>query len=255
MRHRRTLLIATFWMLSAVAVRTPASALSTNPLTLADCSANALDCCNPACKTSISACCVANQCGLATAGPTGTVFGKVGFQGQQVSCGVSIEQCVDECGAVAKACNAACCTGSLCGKRCITRCSTTESACVDSCRDLPGTFLDGAFFDTVTVKQDGRLLVVSGPFTCQEGARATVEVRVTEASTGAVGSATTRVKCAAGETQFRVAVRAAAARPFGLVGTATACGAARIDDRGKRLDAFQWCRDVVLLPEGAELRE
>ena len=39
-----------------------------------------------------------------------------------------------------------------------------------------------------------------------------------------------------------------------MIGAATACGEARIDDGRERLDAFQWCRDVILVPEGFELR-
>lgn len=256
MRDRLASAIALFCVIGILVLEAPAHALG-SPVTLADCTANASDCCNPACRSSMSACCVANQCSLPVAGPSGTVFGKAGFQGQSVSCGASIEQCTDECNVTAKGCKVRCCVfrDGFCSKSCMRACARTESTCVDGCRDLPGTFIVGAFAETATVKQEGRLLMVSGPFKCQEGALATVEVRVTESSTGALGGGATRVKCVADEIQFTLPVRVVSGQKFGQVGMATACGTARIQNRGKRLDSFQWCRDVVLLPEGTELRD
>ena len=255
MRRRFVVAIAALCVVSVFWFDRPASAISTDPLRLDDCVANGIDCCIPACRFSMSGCCVQNSCGLPVAGPSGTVLGRGGFTGLSVSCGSSIEQCVDECHAAASRCNAGCCGSLACGKRCILQCSATESACVEACRDVTtGAFVDGAFFETAVVKQEGRRLDVSGPFKCQEGARATVEVRVTESSTGALGIGTAHLKCAAGETTFTASVRAASAKKFGMIGAATACGAARIDDGRERLDGFQWCRDVILVPEGFELR-
>lgn len=247
-------LVSVLVALSLLAAGDPGSqahALS-SPITLADCVANGTDCCNVACKTVISACCVENLCGLPLVDATGLVRGTGVFGGLTAQCSDATAQCASECKATATACKSACCSGLLCRKSCLSSCSATETACVGSCSTQPA---DGAFADAATVTRSGRVLTVSGPFTCPEGALATVDIRVTESTTGALAIGRARVRCTGSETTFTTNVSATAGTKFSEAGTATACGTARIYERGKSLEALQWCREVLLLPDGAQVTD
>lgn len=57
-----------------------------SPVTFMDCLANGNDCCHPACKPNISACCTANTCGLKNLASGGEVTGKGPFTGMRANC-------------------------------------------------------------------------------------------------------------------------------------------------------------------------
>ena len=75
--------IATGAVLVVILGARPAVSLLSDPVRFEDCIGNAADCCNPICKSSISACCFANGCGLPV---REKVFGKAGFGGLSAKC-------------------------------------------------------------------------------------------------------------------------------------------------------------------------
>jgi hypothetical protein len=54
-------------LLAGSASRQAVALEANSPLLLADCAFPAADCCNPACRTALTACCVKNACGLPVA--------------------------------------------------------------------------------------------------------------------------------------------------------------------------------------------
>jgi hypothetical protein len=106
--------------------------------------------------------------------------------------------------------------------------------------------------------------VVTGPITCQEGLQFTLDVTLTQRTSGVIGQGQAEGICT-GETQQYVATavlldRSSAQRqalasgldsPF--IGVAKACIAARFlipaPEGPEAVDAKQWCRDeVVIVP-------
>jgi hypothetical protein len=106
--------------------------------------------------------------------------------------------------------------------------------------------------DTAAFGHEGRGARVGGPLFCPVGATADIEVTVTQAGSSAIATGRTHARCTAGETSFTVDVKAGST-PLQAAGTALACGAAWIHDGAQGFDAFQWCREITLLPEGGQL--
>jgi hypothetical protein len=168
--------------------------------------------------------------------------------------------CNLECDDSQVACNSGCCilNGRLCGGRCITSCQGTADTCKSDCAlsSLGGALTTSAFFDTVTIAPSGRLIRVGGPFLCPQAATVDLNVTLTQNGVGAVASGATHFTCPRGETTFGFDVSVDGNTTFLPLGTAQACGTARVRaGKGLSLDSFQWCRDVTVVPEGVELQD
>ncbi len=160
------------------------------------------------------------------------------------------------CDSAQTTCNGGCCIlgGRLCSGKCITTCQATADQCKADCASAAiGATSSGAFADTATIARNGRTIAIEGPFVCPQGGTADLEVTLTQ-DTGAVAKGTTRFECPAGnETSFALDLNTIGNTRFHGLGAAQACGAARITAPGVTVDAFQWCRDVTVVPEGVDL--
>jgi hypothetical protein len=166
----------------------------------------------------------------------------------------SYSNCLVGCDSSQTTCNTGCCGILFCRKGCLSTCQSAETTCQGGCSDAAfGGGSDGAFFDEATVSANGRTIRVGGPLQCPEGATADVAVTLTQAGSGAVATGEVRVPCPAGEGSFSADAHATGAAGFKPLGKVHACGTARIQAANQSLDAFQWCRDVTIVPEGVEL--
>ncbi|HEX6388925.1 MAG TPA: hypothetical protein VFZ89_05755 [Solirubrobacteraceae bacterium] len=95
---------------------------------------------------------------------------------------------------------------------------------------------------TVTVRPDGRTLIVSGPLACTRGERVTVDARVTQRQTGALAEGRWRGICTGERQTWRVRRAATKHRERFAPGAAEACGLLLTRRRGRVTDAHQWCR-------------
>lgn len=163
-------------------------------------------------------------------------------------------QCANDCLSEESACQAGCCGLFLCRRSCLGTCFTNEGICEADCDIRLGDDPDGAFFDTVTPEREGHALRVSGPLQCPVGAVAEVRVTVTQ-NAGPVAKGHVRVACPAADDAFSVRAVVLGSSRFQPLSTATACGVARIHAGTQGVNAFQWCRDVTVLPQGIQLEE
>ena len=98
------------------------------------------------------------------------------------------------------------------------------------------------------VSDDGRHLVVTGPFECTDGETLHLRVTVTQRSTGAVAEGRTIDTCTGGAQQWEVDASSRGAEPF-EEGPATAVGVGRTTDHGETTDAHQWLVEITLVAE------
>ena len=164
--------------------------------------------------------------------------------------------CLVGCDSAQTTCNGGCCGFLFCRKGCLSGCQSQETTCQGGCSDSAfGTSSDGAFFDDATVSRNGRTIRLGGPLECPEDVTADIGVTLTQAGNAAVATGQVRVVCAAGEGSFSVDAHAIGAPTFQALGSVHACGTARIQAANHSLDAFQWCRDITIVPEGVELQD
>ena len=158
------------------------------------------------------------------------------YNGCVSGCGFSLNSCTNNC-------------GIFFNKSCVTNCNISATNCQNDC--WAGSILadpDSAFDDTAVLASNGRSIRVSGPLTCPEGATATIGVTLTHEA-GAVAEGEAKVQCVADTTDFLATVATKGSNVFAPLSQAKACGTAQIAWRGSNAAAFQWCRDVILLPE------
>jgi len=161
------------------------------------------------------------------------------------------EGCVGGCSASFNSCKNNC--GVFFNKSCVTNCNTTSTNCQNDC--WGNSILsnpDSAFDDTAVLARNGRSIYVSGPLTCPEGSTATIDVTLTH-ETGAIAEGEAKVQCVADTTDFIARIATNGSNVFAPFSQAKACGTAQISRQGANASAFQWCRDVILLPEGTEV--
>ena len=164
---------------------------------------------------------------------------------------VNQANCQSECTTNLRSCTSGCCGTTTCGKTCLGVCDATYNTCVNICGFAA---LDGAFFDTATLSPNGRLIHVGGPLSCPEGATADLHFTLTQAD-GAVATGQVKVQCPAGDTSYTAVVHTKGKNAFEPFTTTQACGLARIHAANLSLNAFQWCRDITVVPEGIDLED
>jgi len=168
----------------------------------------------------------------------------------------SYSNCLVGCDSQQSTCNSGCCFLFLCGKKCLNSCQSAETVCQEGCSNTYfGSTNDGAFFDEASLSSNGRSIRLGGPFQCPEAAVGDLAVSVTQSGNGALATGSVRIACPAGETTFSVDANAIGAATFRPLGKVQACGTARIQTRDLSLDAFQWCREVTLVPAGVDLQD
>ena len=159
--------------------------------------------------------------------------------------------CVGGCSSSQTGCVNNC--GVFFNKSCVTNCNTTSTNCQNDC--WSSSILsdpDSAFDDIALLARNGRSIYISGPLDCPEGATATIDVTVTH-ETGAIADGQAKVQCRADTTEFAARLATSGANAFPPLSQVKACGTAQISRQGANASAFQWCRDVTLVPEGVEL--
>jgi hypothetical protein len=98
------------------------------------------------------------------------------------------------------------------------------------------------------VTDNGRLVTVTGPITCDESQTAELHVTVTQRSTGAVAEGRAPFTCTGDIQQWEV--RAATQGKAALVqGPASAVALATTSKRGNTDDAHQWLVEITLVRE------
>jgi hypothetical protein len=165
--------------------------------------------------------------------------------------------CLVGCDNTQESCSAGCCIlgGRLCSARCLNNCQSAESLCQTNCStQYFGSFDDGAFFPQATLRRNQRDVRLGGPFECPAGGVADLAVTLTQQREGAVGTGQVRVPCAP-DGSFVVDVHTIGAAKFRPFSSAQACGAAHVQAANVSFDAFQWCREVTIVPDGFELEE
>ena len=156
--------------------------------------------------------------------------------------------CVNGCGFSRSGCVNGC--GIFFNKSCVTNCNTNSTNCQNDC--WSGSILsdpDSAFDETAVLTRSGRSIDISGPLVCPEGGTATIQVRVTHEA-GAIAKGQAKVQCLADTTEFTARLTANGSNVFPPFSQVTACGTAQISRRGNKGAAFQWCREVILVPQG-----
>jgi hypothetical protein len=103
--------------------------------------------------------------------------------------------------------------------------------------------------DPVAVVPDnGRHLVVTGPFTCTARERAYLLMTVTQRTTGAVAEGSGFITCTGVNQQWEVHALTQGAASF-APGAATAVGLGTTSYRGQVTDAHQWLVNITLVEE------
>lgn len=169
--------------------------------------------------------------------------------------------CNVDCDSTQTTCNKGCCGpfGLLCSGTCINSCQTKADACKLSCANaaIGATSATTDFFDTATIGPEGRIITLGGPLSCSEGGTADLQVTLTQHN-GAIAKGSTKIQCPnveeRAEYSFTLDVRTTGGVNFQVPGTALACGIRRIGAANITLDAWQWCREITILPEGVELQ-
>jgi hypothetical protein len=98
------------------------------------------------------------------------------------------------------------------------------------------------------VSDDGRHLIVTGPFICDAGERQHLRLTVTQRSTGAVAEGLTLDTCTGGLQQWEVEAVTRGRERFEQ-GPATAVAIGRTTFRGATTDAHQWLVNITLVGE------
>jgi hypothetical protein len=166
--------------------------------------------------------------------------------------------CYATCGTTLNTCTAQCCGVLFCSKRCVDTCNSHYSNCLDNCIAFCGNSScdpDGAFFDTATIAGNGRSIRIGGPFDCPETAIADLDVTLTQSASGAVATGHAQLKCPLDDETFTVDVHTDGNARFLPLTGVQACATAHVHAVNSSIDAFQWCREVTLLPEGLELQD
>ncbi len=159
--------------------------------------------------------------------------------------------CVNGCGISQNGCVNGC--GFFFNKSCVTNCNINSTNCQNDC--WSSSILsnpDGAFEETAVLARNGRSIDISGPLACPDGGTATIAVTVTH-ETGAIAGGQAKVQCRADTTEFTARLATNGPSVFPPFGEVTACGTAQITRQGANAAAFQWCREVILVPEGTAL--
>ena len=157
-------------------------------------------------------------------------------------CSISQSGCVNNCGV-------------FFNKSCVTNCNTNSTNCQNDC--WSGSILsdpDAAFDETAVLAPNGRSILISGPLDCPEGGTATIDVTVTH-DAGAIAGGQAKVQCVADTKEFTARLATNGVNVFQPLSQVKACGTAQISRRAANGAAFQWCRDVILVPEGTELQD
>jgi hypothetical protein len=158
------------------------------------------------------------------------------------SCGQGLSQCVGGC-------------GLFFHRRCVNDCNGDYNTCYDGCwADTPFVETSSAFDNTATLVGNGRTIRISGPLTCPEGAKATIDVTLTQEG-GAVATGRVKVQCQADTAEFAADLKKTGRNEILPFGAAQACGVAQISRQSENATALQWCREVTVLPEGVQLED
>jgi hypothetical protein len=99
---------------------------------------------------------------------------------------------------------------------------------------------------TLQLSLNGRHVSVEGRVACDEGEQVRLDVTVTQASSGAVGTGHTRAFCT-GAAQDWIALAVAKGATKFAAGAAEACAVAETRLKGKTTDTHSWCADVTLV--------
>jgi hypothetical protein len=159
--------------------------------------------------------------------------------------------CVSGCSSSRTGCVNNC--GIFFNKSCLTNCNTTSTNCQNDC--WSGSILsdpDSAFDEVALLARNGRSIYISGPLDCPEGGTATIDVTVTH-ETGAIAGGQAKVQCRADTKEFTATLATNGSTAFPPYSEVKACGTAQIARQGANASAFQWCRDVTLVPEGVHV--
>jgi len=100
----------------------------------------------------------------------------------------------------------------------------------------------------VSVSDEGRHLVVTGPIACTANERAYLRATVTQRTTGATAEGYTFIVCTRAIQQWEVHATAQGKETF-EPGSATAVAVARTTTRAETTDAHQWLVAVTLVDE------
>jgi len=100
----------------------------------------------------------------------------------------------------------------------------------------------------VSVNDEGRHLVVTGPIACTASERAYLRVTVTQRITGTMAEGYTLIVCTGAIQQWEVHATAQGKETF-EPGSATAVAVARTTTRAETTDAHQWLVAVTLVDE------
>lgn len=98
------------------------------------------------------------------------------------------------------------------------------------------------------MSDDGRQVILTGPFACSEGERGHLRVTGTQRSTGAVAEGRTLDTCTGGSQQWEVEATIRGQETF-AEGAATAVAIGTTTDRGATTDAHQWLVEITLVGE------
>ena len=100
----------------------------------------------------------------------------------------------------------------------------------------------------LTVNDNGRHIIVTGPTVCTSSEKSDLRVTVTQRSTGAVAEGRARFTCT-GDLQHWEALATTVGREAFVEGPAIAVAIATTNDRGTTTDAHQWLVKVTLVGE------
>jgi hypothetical protein len=99
---------------------------------------------------------------------------------------------------------------------------------------------------TATITSDGRHVLVSGPVSCTEGEKISIEVTLTQRSTGAVAEGVWQGSCTGERQQWSLKATTEGKNTF-EEGSAEAVALGITKDHGEVTDAHQWFRSIRLV--------
>ncbi len=98
---------------------------------------------------------------------------------------------------------------------------------------------------TARIGDNGRLVTVTGPMTCDGGQRIEMRVTVTQRSTGAVAEGRAVLTCTGSSQQWEIRAATQGAKTF-VAGPAVATAVATASTGGDTDDAHQWLVNITL---------
>jgi hypothetical protein len=110
---------------------------------------------------------------------------------------------------------------------------------------IAGVRLGNTIDPLVSLSEEGRHLVVTGPITCPEGDRVRMRVTVTQRTTGAIAEGITHVVCTGDQQQWVAELSTPGNEAF-LPGDATAVALGQTTNPVDSSDAHQWLVVVEL---------